>query len=101
MQAYRELPADVLLTVDAAARESITALETKSKALFEWSDGSLVNSMKSGDFFLLDEISLADDSVLERLNSVLEPGRTLLLAEKGIDNSFVTASNGFQNCPLL
>ncbi|KAF3354041.1 putative RING finger protein [Verticillium dahliae VDG1] len=96
MQAYRELPADVLSTVDAAVLESITALETKSKALFEWSDGSLVNSMKSGDFFLLDEISLADDSVLERLNSVLEPGRTLLLAEKGIDNSFVTASNGFQ-----
>ncbi|KAM0285289.1 hypothetical protein ACHAQH_001478 [Verticillium albo-atrum] len=96
MQAYHALPADVMLTVDAGARESITALETKSKALFEWSDGSLVNSMKSGDFFLLDEISLADDSVLERLNSVLEPGRTLLLAEKGIDNSFVTASSGFQ-----
>lgn len=33
--------------------------------------------------FLLDEISLADDSVLERLNSVLEPGRTIVLAEKG------------------
>ena len=33
--------------------------------------------------FLVDEISLADDSVLERLNSVLEPERTLLLAEKG------------------
>lgn len=33
--------------------------------------------------FLVDEISLADDSVLERLNSVLEPERTLLLAENG------------------
>ena len=33
--------------------------------------------------FLVDEISLADDSVLERLNSVLEPERTLVLAEKG------------------
>lgn len=32
---------------------------------------------------LVDEISLADDSVLERLNSVLEPERTLVLAEKG------------------
>ena len=32
---------------------------------------------------LLDEISLADDAVIERLNSVLEPGRTLFLAEKG------------------
>ena len=33
--------------------------------------------------FLIDEISLADDSVLERLNSVLEPERAILLAEKG------------------
>jgi len=39
--------------------------------------------MKLGHTFLVDEISLAEDSVLERLNSVLEPERTLLLAEKG------------------
>ncbi|KAI0224026.1 Midasin [Lamellibrachia satsuma] len=39
--------------------------------------------MKEGTMFLVDEISLADDSVLERLNSVLEPERTLVLAEKG------------------
>ncbi|KAL5604462.1 hypothetical protein BROUX41_002431 [Berkeleyomyces rouxiae] len=77
-------------------RERITANQTRSKALFEWSDGSLVHAMKTGQFFLLDEISLADDSVLERLNSVLEPARTLLLAEKGVDNSFVTGAEGFQ-----
>ncbi|XP_062606102.1 midasin-like, partial [Saccostrea cucullata] len=53
------------------------------KKLFEWVDGPLVNAMRRGDMFLIDEISLADDSVLERLNSVLEPERTLLLAEKG------------------
>ncbi len=41
--------------------------------------------MKSGSVFLIDEISLADDSVLERLNSVLEPERTVILAEKGAD----------------
>ena len=39
--------------------------------------------MKHGAMFLIDEVSLADDSVLERLNSVLEPERTILLAEKG------------------
>ena len=50
--------------------------------LFEWIDGSLVNAMKDGDIFLMDEISLAQDSALERLNSVLEPGRTLAIAEK-------------------
>jgi len=55
--------------------------------IFEWHDGPLVEAMKNGDILLLDEISLADDSVLERLNSVLEPGRTVVLAEKGGDNA--------------
>ena len=52
--------------------------------------------MKSGHHFLLDEISLADDSVLERLNSVLEPARTILLAEKGSADDTVVASKDFQ-----
>ena len=50
--------------------------------LFEWVDGPLVRAMREGATTLIDEISLADDSVLERLNSVLEPECTLLLAEK-------------------
>lgn len=55
----------------------------KHSALFEWADGPLVLSMKDGNMILLDEMSLAEDAVLERLNSVLEPSRTLVLAEKG------------------
>ncbi|XP_062522052.1 midasin-like [Corticium candelabrum] len=55
--------------------------------LFEWQHGPLVLAMMSGACFLVDEISLADDSVLERLNSVLEPERRLLLAERVIDGS--------------
>ncbi|ETN39269.1 uncharacterized protein HMPREF1541_05492 [Cyphellophora europaea CBS 101466] len=66
------------------------------QALFAWSDGSLVRSMKIGEYFLLDEISLADDSVLERLNSVLEPARTLVLAEKGSVDNVVVARPDFQ-----
>ncbi|ODO08666.1 midasin [Cryptococcus wingfieldii CBS 7118] len=67
-------------------------------ALFEWSDGPLVHAMSAGDLLLLDEVSLADDSVLERLNSVLEPGRTLVLAEKGgvdIDEATIVANDKF------
>ncbi|EPQ54549.1 hypothetical protein GLOTRDRAFT_7043, partial [Gloeophyllum trabeum ATCC 11539] len=67
--------------------------------LFEWVDGPLVQAMRQGDAMLLDEISLADDSVLERLNSVLEPGRTIVLAEKGgedIDQPVVKAAEGFK-----
>lgn len=93
---YHALPADDKSRVPDVVQEKVLANEIRSKALFEWSDGSLVHAMKEAHFFLLDEISLADDSVLERLNSVLEPGRSLLLAEKGTDNSFVRAADGFQ-----
>ncbi|GFY97181.1 midasin-like protein [Actinidia rufa] len=53
-------------------------------------------AMKNGDLLLVDEISLADDSVLERLNSVLEPERKLSLAEKGgSDLEKITAHPNF------
>ena len=58
-------------------------------ALFEWCDGILVKSMREGGCVLLDEISLAEDAVLERLNSVLEPERKLLVAERGKDKEQV------------
>ena len=54
------------------ASDEVTA---SSGRLFEWQDGPLVLSMRAGAVLLIDEISLADDSVLERLNSVLEPSR--------------------------
>ena len=41
--------------------------------------------MIKGGFLLIDEISLANDSVLERLNSVLESDRKLLIPEKSIE----------------
>ncbi|ATY64261.1 midasin, putative [Cordyceps militaris] len=82
--------------VGSELKNKIASNATRSKALFEWSDGALVEAMRDGQFFLLDEISLADDSVLERLNSVLEPQRTLLLAEKGSADSFVVGAPGFQ-----
>ncbi|KAJ0116412.1 ATPase [Diaporthe amygdali] len=93
---YHALSSDDRSRVPEVIQEKVLANEIRSKALFEWSDGSLVHAMKEAHFFLLDEISLADDSVLERLNSVLEPGRSLLLAEKGTDKSFVRAADGFQ-----
>ena len=73
--------------------------EESEARLFEWTDGILVHAMQDGGCLLVDEISLADDAVLERLNSVLEPERTLLVAEKGcsITNQpyEITAKNGF------
>jgi midasin len=52
-----------------------------TKRMFEWQHGPLVNSMTDGAYFMLDEISLASDSVLERLNPVLEPERTLPITD--------------------
>ncbi|KAJ9076840.1 AAA ATPase midasin [Entomophthora muscae] len=69
----------------------------QTSSLFEWHDGPLVQSMKEGGIFLLDEISLAEDSVLERLNSVLEPSRLLVLAEKCTEQvEQLTADGKFQ-----
>ena len=81
---------------DAGAVERLRISIGAYQALFAWSDGSLVRAMKKGEHFLLDEISLAEDSVLERLNSVLEPSRTILLAEKGSVDNLVTADPDFQ-----
>ncbi|MBW0467712.1 hypothetical protein O181_007427 [Austropuccinia psidii MF-1] len=70
-----------------------------SAALFTWFDGPLVQAMQEGDYVLLDEISLADDSVLERLNSLLEPERSIVLAERGggtIDQMKITAHSNFE-----
>ncbi|KAK9869491.1 hypothetical protein WA026_003245 [Henosepilachna vigintioctopunctata] len=65
---------------------------TDNNRLFEWVNGPLIEAMRNGSIFLADEISLADDSVLERLNSLLEPDRSLLLAEKGADINNVDSS---------
>jgi midasin len=93
---YNSLSSELKERIPTDLQVRIEDGQRKAKALFEWSDGSLVQAMKGGHFFLLDEISLADDSVLERLNSVLETQRTILLAEKGTNDSFIEAANGFQ-----
>jgi midasin len=74
----------------------IEMLRRKVKSLFQWDDGPLVCAMKSGQYFLIDEISLAEDSVLERINSVLEPDRSIFLAEMGTKNAHIRAADGFQ-----
>ena len=62
------------------------SLESMAASLFKWQDGPVTQAAKTGGILLLDEISLADDSVLERLNSLFEEKRTLLIAENTQDN---------------
>ena len=85
-----EVPATKRPRLDASkAQGGLLTVATQLSSLcsdydriFEWADGALVEAMRCGGGFLVDEISLAEDSVLERLNSVLEPEHSLLLAEK-------------------
>ena len=60
----------------------------------------VVKAMKEGGCLMVDEISLADDAVLERLNSVLEPERKLVVSEKNRTHKGevfqITAAEGFQ-----
>lgn len=96
IESYRSLSKLKLESIPPQAKKDIEDCLSRYHALFEWVDGSLVQAMKAGQYFLLDEISLADDSVLERLNSVLETDRNLFLAEKGVNDALVVAAEGFR-----
>lgn len=51
-----------------ALAATLAALATAACAPFEWADGPLVQAMVNGDMLLIDELNLAEDAVLERLN---------------------------------
>jgi midasin len=71
----------------------------KLEKIFEWTEGPLIKCMKYGGVILIDEISLAQDSVLERLNSILETDRKILLSEKGDSSSEEIVAH--QNCYII
>lgn len=48
----------------------------------KWVDGPLIEALVGGDALLIDEINLAEDAVIERINSVLEDRRTLFVTER-------------------
>ena len=74
---------------------ALRTLSRECSALFVWEDGPLLTAMRRGELLLIDEISLAEDAVLERLNSVLDPARTVVLPEKGTELEEVWgAANG-------
>ena len=79
---------DQLLQQCAAWRDACK----RTRCLFCWRDGPLVKAMKEGAVFLLDEASLGQDAVLERLNSLLEDGRHILLTEQGAAAGAATAA---------
>jgi midasin len=61
----------------------------KSSGQFEWVDGPLVRAIKRGHWVVLDGANLCSPSVLDRLNSLCEPGGVLVLSERGYVNGAV------------
>ena len=78
----------------------LQAMGERCNSLFVWQDGPLLTAMRQGELLLIDEISLADDAVLERLNSVLDPARLLVLPEKGNELEEVPQPSPHESSPL-
>jgi len=74
--------------------KNIKHLKADLNMVFEWHDGILVKAMQTGGLLLIDEISLANDSVLERLNSVFEADRMLVLSEKSSSEAIKIIAQG-------
>jgi midasin len=64
-----------------------------SKAKFEFVNGVVIEAMLEGGILLIDEINTAEDSVLERLNQVLESGEIGI--ERGEGWETINAKEGF------
>ena len=50
--------------------------------IFQFIEGTLIRSMQEGDWILLDEINLANETLLNRLATLIE-GEHVLLNERG------------------
>jgi midasin len=69
---------------ESLARDCKTLAETPmtlENARFEWVDGVLVKALERGDWLVLDNANLCSASVLDRLNSLLEPNGFLSINE--------------------
>ena len=48
---------------------------------FTWCDGVLLQAIKEGHWLLIDEMNLAQQSILEGLNAILDHRRTVYIPE--------------------
>ncbi|CAJ0966006.1 unnamed protein product [Ranitomeya imitator] len=60
------------------------SVEGQTGGTFEWVDGILVQSLRAGDWLLMDNVNFCSSSVLDRLNALLEPGGVLAVSERGV-----------------
>ena len=55
--------------------------EDQDEIQFRWGDGVLLSAIKEGHWLLIDEMNLAQQSILEGLNAVLDHRRTVYIPE--------------------
>lgn len=79
-------------TLDEAVQTSLD----QTQGSFQWVDGPLVKAMRQGYWLVLDGANLCSPSVLDRLNSLCEMGGSLVLTEKGLDQSPITPHPNFR-----
>jgi len=68
---------EVLKDACAALQHSTTITNPR----FEWLDGIIVRALQQGEWLVLDNANLCSASVLDRLNSLLEPNGSLIINE--------------------
>lgn len=61
--------------------QDLVGFDCPVKNGFKWVDGILVKAMREGSWLLLDEINLAQQTVIEGLNSVLDFRKSIYVAE--------------------
>jgi len=90
---FKDMPADAKEILQRANKEARGLNKEESIAIgkllgieateWVWHDGVVPRCMKEGRICLLDELNLADQSVIARLNSVSEENPSLVLTENG------------------
>lgn len=74
-------PDSDLATVLKGAQDLLQRPTSIADPKFEWLDGVIVQALQKGDWLVLDNANLCNASVLDRLNSLLEPEGSLIINE--------------------
>jgi midasin len=82
-----------LLLAQSKFKKCYNAVMGKSTTGFEWIDGVVINAVENGHWLVLNNVNLCPASVLDRLNSLLEPNGTLLLTESGSGRMIIQNPN--------
>uniref|UniRef100_A0A2P2MUR9 Midasin AAA lid domain-containing protein n=1 Tax=Rhizophora mucronata TaxID=61149 RepID=A0A2P2MUR9_RHIMU len=53
-------------------------------AKFEWVSGLLIKAIENGEWLVLENANLCNPTVLDRINSLVEPGGSITINERGI-----------------